>query len=235
MEWSRRLLDELTLAGNEHLDPAYVAAYDRKAAFDPSEDLTLLRRLGLDTQSTLLDFGAGTGTLALAAAADCRRVVAIDASAQMVAATREKAKKHQVTNIECVHAGFLTHEHQGSPADFLYSRNALHHLPDFWKALALHRIGSMLRPGGVLRLRDIVFAFDPSETEQFVGDWLDSAAEHPENGWTRAELETHVRDEHSTFTWLLEPMLERAGFDVKDARYGPGRVYAAYVCVKTPS
>lgn len=38
--------------------------------------------------------------------------------------------------------------------------------------------------------------------------------------WSRAELEEHLRDEHSTFTWLLEPMIERAGFTVEEARRG---------------
>ena len=39
----------------------------------------------------------------------------------------------------------------GPPADGVYTRNALHQLPDFWKALALGRIARMLRPGGVSR------------------------------------------------------------------------------------
>lgn len=38
MKWSQMLLDEVALAGREHLDPAYVATYDRKAAFNPSDD-----------------------------------------------------------------------------------------------------------------------------------------------------------------------------------------------------
>ena len=169
MEWSRALLDEVALAGQEHLDPAYVAAYGRKAALDPSDDLVLLHELGLGEQSTLVDLGAGTGTFALAAGAHCRRVVAVDASAEMVATMREGADRLGVTNVECVEAGFLGYEHVGTPADFVYSRNALHHLPDFWKAVALERIGQILRPGGVLRLRDLVFAFDPSEAERFIG------------------------------------------------------------------
>jgi hypothetical protein len=40
-----------------------------------------------------------------------------------------------------------------------------------------------------------------------------------------------VRDEHSTFTWLLEPMIERAGFEVVDADYRSG-VFARYLCRK---
>jgi ubiquinone/menaquinone biosynthesis C-methylase UbiE len=232
MDWSRMLPDEIALAGREHLDPAYVATYDRKASFDPSGEVVLLRELGLGKQSTLVDLGAGSGTLALAAAAHCRRVVAVDVSAEMVAAMKEKADSLRPANVECVQAGFLSYEHRAAPADFVYSRNALHHLPDFWKAVALERIALMLRPGGVLRLRDLVFAFDAGEAERFIGAWLDSAPEHPEDGWTRAELEAHLRDEHSTFNWLLEPMLERSGFEIKEARYSARRIDADYVCVQ---
>lgn len=233
MKWSQMLLDEVALAGREHLDPAYVATYDRKAAFDPSDDLVLLRELGLGEQSTLVDLGAGTGTLAFTAGTHCRRVVAVDASAEMVVAMREKADRLGVANVEVVQAGFLSYEHEGTPADFVYSRNALHHLPDFWKAVALERIALILRPGGMLRLRDIVFVFDPSEAERFIADWLESGAEDPEAGFTRADFEAHLRDEFSTFNWLLEPMLERAGFEIKHADYGSRRIYADYVCLKT--
>jgi len=235
MRWTQGLFDELALAGREHLDAAYVGGYDRKTGFDAdsADEVRLLCGLGLGEHSTLVDLGAGTGTLALAAAAICRRVVAVDVSPEMVLATKEKVAALGVSNVECVQAGFLSYEHQGAPADFVYSRNALHHLPDFWKAVALQGIALMLRPGGILRLRDIVFAFDPPEAERFIRDWLNSGRGRPDEGWTRAEFEEHLRDEHSTFNWLLEPMLERAGFDVKEADYGSRRIYAHYVCVKT--
>jgi hypothetical protein len=32
----------------------------------------------------------------------------------------------------------------------VFTRNALHQLPDFWKAIALDRIVSFLRPNGTL-------------------------------------------------------------------------------------
>jgi SAM-dependent methyltransferase len=81
-------LDELTHAGPEHLDAAYVATYDRKAQTDFSEDLALLRAQGLTEASTLIDLGAGTGGLALGAAAWCGRVVAVDVSPAMLTAPR---------------------------------------------------------------------------------------------------------------------------------------------------
>ena len=84
----------------------------------------------------------------------------------------------------------------------------------------------------MLRLRDVVFAFDIAEADHVLGEWLAAAADRPEDGWTRSELEAHMRTEHSTFTWLLEPMLERAGFEIREASYSANRVFAAYVCVK---
>jgi ubiquinone/menaquinone biosynthesis C-methylase UbiE len=225
--------DELARAGEEHLDPAYVAGYDRKAALDPTDDVATLRELGLDEAHTLVDLGAGTGALALAAAEACRRVVAVDVSPAMLAAARAEAMSRGLENVDFVQRGFLSYEHEGEPANFVYSRNALHHLPDFWKAIALERIAGFLRPGGILRLRDLVFSFEPGEAMGAIETWLAGAAEHSAEGWTRSELEEHVRDEHSTFAWLLEPMLMRAGFEIREVEYRAG-VYAAYVSVNRP-
>ena len=223
------LLDEIALAGPEHLDPAYVAGYDRKTGLDPTADLDELKALGLDATGTLIDLGAGTGAFAFAAAARCARVVAVDVSPAMVEMMRGRAASEDVRNVEVVHAGFLSYEHQGPAADVVYTRHALHHLPDFWKALALTRLAALLRPGGLLRLRDLVFSFEPSDAERVIGAWLDGAATRPEDGWTRPELEEHLRSEHSTFSWLLEPMLERAGFEIVRADLR-NPIFADYLC-----
>lgn len=227
--WS---FDERAHAGAEHLDPAYVAAYDRKAGFDPAADLALLRGPGLKERGTLVDLGAGSGTFSLAAAPLCRRVVAVDVSPAMLALLRARVAALGIQNVECVQAGFLTYQHQGDPADVVYSRHALHHLPDMWKALALARISAMLRPGGVLRLRDLIFNCAPFEIGAVVEDWLAGASPSSDAGWTRAELEEHLRTEHSTFSWLLEPMLERAGLTIQQVEYSASRIYATYTCVK---
>jgi ubiquinone/menaquinone biosynthesis C-methylase UbiE len=225
-------LDELAHAGGEHLDSIYISGYDRKAGTDPTDDLAVLRELGLSGTHTLVDIGAGTGTFALAAAPFCRRVIAVDVSSEMLAVLRHKADEQGIANVECVQAGFLSYEHQGDRADFVYSRHALHHLPDFWKALALVRIAAMLKPGSVLYLRDLVFSSEPGEAEQVIETWLANAPERAEQGWTRSELETHLREEYSTFSWLLEPMIERAGFEIQDVQHGASRVHSAYICVK---
>lgn len=223
-------IDEKARAGHEHFDPGYIVAYDRKSATDPSEDVALLRGLGLGTSSTLVDLGAGTGTFAVAAAPFCRRIVAVDVSPAMLEVVRDKATRLGLANIEYVQAGFLTYTHTGEPPNFVYSRNALHHLPDFWKALALRRIATMLPPEGVLRLRDLVFSVEPTEAQSTIERWLAQASIQPEDGWTRGELEEHLRQEYSTFSWLLEAMLSHAGLEVREAEYSPSSIYAAYIC-----
>jgi SAM-dependent methyltransferase len=75
------LRGEIALAGPEHLDAAYVAGYDRKTL---PRTWPSLRAHGLDANATLIDFGAGTGTLAVTAAAVCKRVVAVDVSPAML-------------------------------------------------------------------------------------------------------------------------------------------------------
>lgn len=226
--------DELAHAGDEHLDPTYVEGYDRKAQVDPEIDLRILRSLGLNGESILVDFGAGTGTLAVAAAPLCKRVVAIDVSAPMVKHLQERARHLGLTNVEIVHGGFLSYRHDGTPADYAYSRNALHHLPDFWKVQALRRVAATLRPGGIFYLRDLVYSFDPDDAERVIEGWLSRAPVRPEEGYTASDLATHIRTEYSTYSWLLEPMLERAGFEIRHADYS-SKVFASYILARSAS
>ena len=44
---------------------------------------------------------------------------------------------------------------------------------------------------------------------------------------------THLRTEYSTFTWILEPMLERAGFSIRRRSFSESMVFAEYVCERT--
>jgi len=228
-------LDELAHAGRENLDARHVGRYDAKMDAEAAAEVGMLERAGLlGPGCTLVDIGAGSGQFALAAAGVCGRVVAVDVSPAMLERLAEKLDRDALAPVEPVRAGFLSYSHSGEPADVAYSRYALHHLPDFWKALALDRIAALLRPGGVLRLWDVAYSFEPSEAERRIEAWLEqTSSADVEHGWTRAELAEHVRDEHSTFTWLLEPMIERAGFEILDADYDASAVDARYLCRKT--
>jgi SAM-dependent methyltransferase len=218
------LLDERATIGRENLDPAHVAAYDDKEDAGAIAEVALLRSLGLGDGAAVVDLGAGTGQFALAAAGVFRRVVAVDPSPVMLDRLRADARRRSLP-VEVIQDSFLTYEHAGDPPDLVYSRYALHHLPDAWKAVALARVRRMLRPGGTFRLWDVAYHFPVDEFAGRVERWCATAP----GGWTRAELEEHVRDEHSTFTWLLEPMIRQAGFAVQDAHYGDDGFSARYL------
>ncbi|WCO66570.1 class I SAM-dependent methyltransferase [Iamia majanohamensis] len=225
------VLDEMAHAGRENLDPDHVTRYDLKEDAGAEAEVALLRAHGLAPDATLVDMGAGTGQVALAAAPTCGRVVAVDVSPVMLARLRAQVEAAGRHNVEVVHAGFLTYDHQGPPADVVYSRWALHHLPDMWKVVALRRMRGLLRPGGLLRLSDVAFAFDPSEVEERIEAWCAAYPDRSASGddWVRTDVEEHVRDEHSTFTWLLEPMVERCGFRIEDASHSDDGLTAAYL------
>lgn len=223
------LLDELSVAGRENLDPGHVARYDAKEDAGAAAEVALLEGHGLARDSLIVEFGSGTGQFTVAAAPRCGRVVAVDVSEPMLERLRTKVAELGLENVEAVRAGFLTYEHAGPAADFAYSRYALHHLPDFWKALALSRIHRLLRPGGLLRLWDVVYDFDPAEAEERIEAWCASGGEGVESEWSRAELEEHVRDEHSTFTWLLEPMFSRCGFEIVAGEHSDDGIFARYL------
>ena len=227
------MIDELAHAGPEHLDATFVARYDRKQGYpDPAEDLASFEAHGLDGTSAVVDLGAGSGQFALAAARRYGHVTAVDVSPAMIAFLRERAAAAGLTNLDCIRAGFLSYEHSGPPADGVYTRNALHQLPDFWKAVALDRIARIMRPGGVLRLRDLIYDFRPDEAAKVFQSWFDHAARDPADGYTAADYAEHIRTEFSTFRWLLEPMLAAVGFEIVTAEFG-GRLYGAYTCIKS--
>lgn len=221
-------------AGEEHLDPDQVATYDEKLPFDPSDEVAILRELGLSKSDTVVDFGTGTGEFPLAVAPFCGRVVGVDVSPTMLDVAREKLAESSVENgedVEFVESGLLRYDHDGDLAAAVFSKNVLHHLPDFWKVEALKRIHDTLEPGGIFRLRDLVYSFDPAASHEEIASWLDGMRD---TLFTESELHRHFSEEHSTYDFLMERMLDEAGFEVLEATYRRG-FYAAYTCRKRES
>jgi SAM-dependent methyltransferase len=227
------MIDELAHAGDEHLDEDFIAGYDRKQGYpDPEPDILAFEAHGLDSTSTVIDFATGTGQFAVPAARRFAQVIAVDVSPAMIAAVRAKAAADgpAAARLECVRGGFLSYAHAGL-VDGVYTRHGLHQIPDFWKAIALRRIADMLRPGGVLRLRDLIYDFGPEEAPEIFAGWFAGAAGDPAEGYTADDYVVHIRTEHSTYRWLFEPIIKAAGFDITEVKY-EGRLYGTYTCVK---
>jgi hypothetical protein len=81
----------------------------------------------------------------------------------------------------------------------------------------------------VFRLWDTVYSFDLSDADKHLDTWCATFDGDVESEWTRADIEEHVRDEHSTFNWLLEPMLLASGFEIEDVVYSADGIYAKYI------
>jgi cyclopropane fatty-acyl-phospholipid synthase-like methyltransferase len=226
------LYDETRGMAVDFADPAEVAAYDRRQGTDPEADRRRVAGLGVAPGDVVIEMGCGTGALATAAAEAGATVHAVDVSPAMLEATRARADRAGVTGLATHRAGFLGYRHAGPPADWILTRYALHHLPDAWKVVALRRLRDMLAPSGRLLLQDVIWSFPPERFEEEIERWL-AAATAADGAFARAAFEGHVRDEHSTWTWALEAMLERCGFTVV-AREILSPTHARYLAEAAP-
>lgn len=223
--------DEFRQVGVDYEDPAEVADYDARHALFRDVDAEcarILDALALTSQSVVIELGTGTGALTIHAAQRCERVCAVDVSRPMLESVRRKADRLGLQNISLCHAGFLTYEHSGDPADALVTSMAFHHLPDFWKGIALQRMQRMLKSGGLLYLHDVIFEQDAAEAN--IARWLDQL-QGIGGAQLRDEVAMHVREEFSTFDWIMEGLLERAGFRILSRDMSEG-VVGTYLCEK---
>ena len=219
--------DELRQVGVDFENAAQVAAYDAKQGSDAGAEHALIARLAIPRGAVVVDLGCGTGSFARAAARHGAEVHAVDVSQAMLDYAREQAGAEGLSGIRFHRAGFLTFSPGEESVDFVVSRFALHHLPDFWKQVALIRVAHMLRREGRLFLRDVAFSFPPEDYEQAIPRWIERMPRV--SGYAREEFETHMREEHSTFAWVLGGMLERAGLEILESQLSAPE-YADWLC-----
>jgi len=226
--------DDMVHIGKDFASREVVEAYDarhRRLRDVGKENEAVIATLGLSEDHVVADIGCGTGAFVLMAARRCRKVFAVDISTAMLDYTRDRAEREGIRNVVYRHGGFLTYRHEGEPLDAVSTSLALHHLPDFWKQRALNRMNAMLKGGGRLYLMDVVFSDE--DYERSIPAWIEKVK--AEAGPDMAEdLMGHIRDEHSTFTWIMEGLLERAGFRIDDRILSDGAI-ARYFCTKTSS
>jgi 2-polyprenyl-3-methyl-5-hydroxy-6-metoxy-1,4-benzoquinol methylase len=196
------------------LDSAVAAICDRDD--DDLRARAALAMLGVKPGWRVADIGCGNGVLACEAALMGADVDAIDISPAMLALAEIVAKDRKVA-IRTQSAGLLSFAYQPDSYDLIVSEFALHHLPDFWKAVALSRIFAALKPGANFYLRDIVFVSMPDGTERDVEQWADFSIKN--HDFDRESVVTHMRDEYSTFGWVIERMLCDVGFTLISVDY----------------
>jgi len=193
--------DEMKFSGVDFSQMEEVAAYDDKHKkfrdyAKASEEI--IQRLSLNSNSIAVDLGCGTGAFAIHAANKCRTIYAVDASAAMLAYCRKQAEQKGLSNIVYCHSGLLSYEHGAELADAAVCVAVLHHLPDFWKQVALTRFCGMLKPRGRLLLFDIVFPSDKNNLQCEIDDWI-KAVETLADARLKQDAIIHVKNEFSTY------------------------------------
>ena len=225
------LHDEFRQIGKDYSSNDEVAVYDEShAKFRdvPKESKELLDTLSVKPGESLIDFGCGTGVLAIEAARRGLKVIAIDISPAMLSYAKSKATELGVDSINFVESGFLNYQHLSGPVDYVTTSFAFHHLPDYWKTIALKNIYKMLKDSGRLYIQDVVI--EEENSIENINSFIESQ-EQLGGEFLRVDAIEHFRDEFSTYDWVLEGMLERAGFTV-DSKESISSLVARYFCAK---
>jgi ubiquinone/menaquinone biosynthesis C-methylase UbiE len=193
----------------------------------------MLEFLGLSNthEMSIIDFGCGTGASTFYASSKFKEVFAVDVSESMIAQAQKKAASYNFKNLNFNIGGFLSYKHNNQVIDIIITKHAFHHLPDFWKQIALFRMNKMLKLNGILYICDVVFNLDPNNYKDKIDKWIDGFEKFAGKE-LRSEVETHIRDEFSTFNWILEGMFARAGFEIDNKRSSDGFV-TEYLCRKS--
>ena len=109
-------------------------------------------------EDRVIDLGAGTGLLTLAFAPHVEQVLAVDASAGMLARLEEHARERELTNVTPLLADLRSLPLADETATLAVSNYAFHHLDHQSKELALGEARRVLAPGGRLVVCDMMFA-----------------------------------------------------------------------------
>jgi hypothetical protein len=95
--------------------------------------------------------------------------------------------------------------------------------------IALKRIYQLLKNGGTFYLADVVFSFPIEEYTDKIDNWIDTMKEKVGVDFAK-EAELHVKEEFSTFDWVIEEMLYKSGF--KFDVHHKDDFFAVYYCKK---
>jgi 2-polyprenyl-3-methyl-5-hydroxy-6-metoxy-1,4-benzoquinol methylase len=145
------------------LDPGFWDGLAERYAAKPVDDPAAFQRKIAITkalitpESTVLDVGCGTGSLALILAPHAREVHGLDLSPGMLKIARSKAANQGVSNVS-FHTGTLEGLTAFEPGtlDVVCAYSLLHLVHD--RAATLARMWELLRPGGALVTSTVVLA-----------------------------------------------------------------------------
>ena len=197
--------------------------FDEEAAF-------IAESIKLNPGSSIIEFGTGTGEHAVRLARRCSEVTACDVSKPMIEYAQDKAARLGIKNICFLNAGFLNRSLPSEKYDAVVSQLALHHLPEFWKSVAIDNISRILKPGGIFYLLDSILSFDVAAYSKSLTGIIDFAR-NKMGDKIADEIIINIRDEYPAYDWSIENLLAKCGFRIdKKIRYTD--IMSLYISVK---
>ena len=127
------------------------------------------KQIDILSDKEILDFGGGTGLLALPLAKQAKSVTLVDTSEKMLEQARLKAEQQDIKNIQFLEQDLLKNPLE-QEFDLIVVCRVLHHMPDLDEALSLFH--QHLRENGQLLLADFTkteanhHGFDLAELEK---------------------------------------------------------------------
>ena len=191
--------------------------YDGKHAFVWQYGASLVELLQPQPGERVLDLGCGTGHLTARIAAAGAAVVGIDSDPAMIDQARRGYPDLHFEQQDARSFSFA------EPFDAVFSNAVLHWIREPEAVIACVR--RALKPGGRFYLQDVVFDTPLDRLEEVAENWVRHIAAN--TGYTRADGAAHVREEHSTFRWAIERLLDEAGFRIVET--SQDSVYATFL------
>nr|WP_321497088.1 class I SAM-dependent methyltransferase [uncultured Methanolobus sp.] len=225
--------DELIQVGTDYGSEDEVLQYDRKMGSVRNiagEAETMCKLIDIQPEYEILEIGCGTGEFSIELSKHCKQVTALDISQMMLDFAEKKAKSRQRDNIRFIKSGFLTYDSGETKYDAVVTQLVLHHLPDFWKLIALKNIHSMLKSGGKFFLKDVVFSSDIQDFDEYFSQLFRNMPPEADDKVVE-EMKLHIKEEYSTFDWTMKGLIEQAGFKIVEYVHKKGFM-ATYLCVK---
>lgn len=190
----------------------------------------MVEKLNITKKEVVLDCGCGTGEITLELASHAKEVIGVDISPSMLELLTKNAKYKQIHNIKTHCTGFLTYQHQGAKVDKMVSKFAMHHLPDFWKSVALLKMSNCLKKGGKLYFSDLVFTIPPAEYEISLNQMIDNMKKTASKSIVQETI-IHIKEEFSTYDWIMEGLFKKTGFSI-DSKVIETENFVTYICSK---
>jgi len=148
----------------------------------------------IDPNLVVADIGTGTGILAIELARLGLRVIAIDHSARMLDAARNKTANEPALSIEFRHGEAGALPLSDGEVDAAFAHMVLHYLPSPSDAIA--EMARIVRPGGTVVVVDFVPHQHDWMREELGVSWLGFSSGEVEEWFTAVGLTDFRREEH---------------------------------------